>query len=233
MNVPEAATPNPEQPTAGEDREPETRILLVRHGETEWNAANRVQGQLNPGLSETGRGQAERLVRRLAREPITAIYSSTLARAQETAAPVAHASNLPVRGAPGFQEAGFGEWEGLTTAEIRARYPLQYEDWRRDAIRHRPPGGETIESLLARSMAEMQRVLAAHVGETVLVVAHGGTIRCLVVGLLELTLAVYSRLRVENASITSISVRGAITVLVSFNDTTAFEETRSCANTPA
>src|SRR5436309_3404458 len=160
--------PNPEQPAP---EAPLSRLIVVRHGQTTWNAEQRIQGQLGAELSPAGREQAARVARFLAAEPIAAIYSCDLARAWETAAVIA---------APGFREAIFGLWEGLTVAEIRARYPEEYRLWREDAIAHRPPGGETIEALQARVVAAARAILEQHAGETVLVVAHGGPIRTLV-----------------------------------------------------
>ena len=136
--------PTPEQPAA----EPAiSRFILVRHGETTWNAEQRIQGQLDAELSPLGREQARRVARHLSPEPFAAIYSSDLSRARETAAVVAAQIGVAVQLERGFREASFGEWEGLTVAEIRARFPEEYRLWRQDAISHRPQGGETIQAL--------------------------------------------------------------------------------------
>ena len=200
-----------------------TRLLLIRHGETAWNAEGRIQGQLDPPLSDRGKRQAALLAERLAREEIAAVYSSDLGRARATAEVMAAALRLPVELAPGLREAHFGQWQGLTGAEIRMEYPEEYRLWREDSLAHRPPCGERIEALQERSLAAADEILEAHVGQSVAVVAHGGPIRCLVCGLLELPLALYPRLRVDNGGITRIWVGERGPVLASFNDTCHLE----------
>ncbi len=101
----------------------ETTILLVRHGETDWNRERRVQGHSDRPLNSTGMAQAEALVEELADEPIDAVYSSDLARAFDTAQGVASARALHVQPLPELREKNFGTWEGLTDTEIRARFP--------------------------------------------------------------------------------------------------------------
>jgi broad specificity phosphatase PhoE len=208
--------PSPEQPAAAPAL---SRLILVRHGETTWNAEQRIQGQLDAELSPLGREQAVRVAGFLSAEPIAAIYSSDLSRARETAAVIGAAIGVPVQLAPGFREAGFGEWEGLTVAEIRERFAEEYRLWREDAITNRPPGGETIEDLQARAVAAARAILTQRPGETVLIVAHGGPVRTLVCGLLELPLAVYPRLRVDNGGITRLAFGARGGVLASFNET--------------
>src|SRR5436309_2540758 len=119
----------------------ETRVILVRHGETAWNRDQRIQGHLDVPLSERGVRQAERLAAWLADEEFAAVYTSDLARARITAEILA-GDRAPVVPDPRFREADFGLFQGLTSAEIRVTYPEAYEKWRADAIRHRPPGGE-------------------------------------------------------------------------------------------
>jgi probable phosphoglycerate mutase len=211
---------SPEAPhPAPEDDPATTRLVIVRHGETVWNCEARIQGQLDPDLSVRGREQAEELALRLRQEPVAAIYSSSLSRARETAAIIASELGLTVREDPGFRESCFGSWEGLTTSEIRARFPEEYRLWRQDSVANRPPGGETVEALQQRVMASVREILTTHPGESVMIVTHAGPVRCLVCGLVEIPLHVYPRLRVDNASVSRVWVgpRGAI--LVDFNET--------------
>ena len=117
------------------------RLLLVRHAETDWNRERRYQGWRDTPLSESGRGQAEAVARLLAGERLAAVWSSPLARARDTAAAIAGPQDLPVREAAAFKEMRFGEWEGLTSAEVRARFPVLYQDWRDTPHLVAVPGG--------------------------------------------------------------------------------------------
>jgi broad specificity phosphatase PhoE len=198
--------------------EPGTCLLLVRHGETEWNRDQRVQGHHDVDLSERGIAQTRRLAEWLADEPPDAVYTSDLLRSRRTAEILA-AGRLPVVEEPRFREGRFGVFEGMTAQEIEAKYPAEYRAWREDAVRNRPPGGETLEDLSARCMAALRDLLPAQGGRRVAVVAHGGPVRAMVCGLLGLSLELYPKLRVENTSVTRIlfTARGAI--LAGFNDT--------------
>jgi len=154
---------------------PETTILLVRHGETDWNAARRIQGQTNSPLNDRGRAQANALADELAREPITAVYSSDLDRARETAEILAGRLDLPVVVDPGLRERNFGSWEGKTVDELEARWPGAWARWRDGN-----EGEGDVEdhlALAARVRDAVHRLAAAHPGERILVVAHGGAMR--------------------------------------------------------
>src|SRR5687768_17379924 len=129
--------------------EPGTQVVLIRHGETEWNRDQRIQGHLDVPLSERGLRQAERLAAWLAEEAPAAVLSSDLRRARVTAEVLA-AGRVPVVLEPRIREGRFGSFEGLTTAEIREAFPEEFRAWREDAVRHRPPGGETLEDLQER-----------------------------------------------------------------------------------
>lgn len=192
-----------------------TRVYLVRHGQTEWNAERRIQGQLDVPLSPVGHQQAECAADALAGEPLAAVYASDLRRAWETAAPIAGRHGLPVIQAPALREAGFGVWEGLSETEIVARYPEEYRLWRSNSLLHRPPGGETIEDLQRRAACLYERVLREHAGQSVVLVGHGGSIRALVLYAIGAPLDAYPRLRMRNASITLIEVgdRGPVLAL--------------------
>jgi broad specificity phosphatase PhoE len=149
----------------------ETTILLVRHGETDWNAERRVQGKTDRPLNETGRDQAQALAQQLAGVPLAAVYSSDLGRALETARTVADARKLQVTPLRELRERDFGTWEGLTDVEILERYPEARTGSWGDA--------ETRDELEARVLAAIRRISEDHPGETVLVVAHGGPLRAM------------------------------------------------------
>lgn len=157
-----------------------TRICLVRHGETEWNLARRLQGQLDIALNALGMRQAEATAAWLAAEPdppVSAVYSSDLKRARSTAERIAHRLNLPVRVVPELRERRYGVLEGLTHEEARQRLP---EDFARLAARDPeyafPGGGESLAQLSARATGYLLAIAAAHPNETVVVVTHGGVL---------------------------------------------------------
>ena len=155
---------------------PTTRILLARHGETEWNRLGRWQGHADPPLNDTGREQAEALAGELAGDGVTAVYSSDLRRASETARIVGDRLALPVTAIPALREIDVGSWSGLTRDEVRERFPDGFARWLAGEIGH---DGETREELTARVVPAVESIAEAHPGELVLVVTHGGAIRAL------------------------------------------------------
>lgn len=184
-----------------------THLLLIRHGETEWNAAGRIQGHSNSALSPLGRRQAEAVAARLSQTPIGAIYSSDLSRALDTAAPLAAPHDLTVRPVPGLREKGYGDWEGMTEAEVIATSP---DGWHRYHVRREInypiPGGETWEDVRTRIVAVLHKILADHRGpdETVALVGHGASLRPAVLDALDAPLETLLRLRLDNASLTRL-----------------------------
>ncbi len=146
-----------------------TTILLVRHGETDWNLERRVQGHSDRPLNDTGRRQAIELASALADEPVDAVYASDLVRAHETARILAERKGLGVTVIPELREKDFGTWEGLTDREILERFP---------EARSGPWGdGETHDDMAGRVVEALRRIAESHPGGRVLVVAHGGPLR--------------------------------------------------------
>lgn len=211
-------------PTSGEEALPEyavatgTQLLLIRHGETEWNRDRRIQGHTDIELSDTGREQARRLALRLAREPVHALYSSDLLRAHQTADPLAAALGITVHATPLLREVGFGAWEGLTVSEVEAGWPVEYAAWREDSVRHRAPDGERIEELQTRAMACVTEILAAHPGQTVALVAHGGSVKAILCGVMGFSLTLWRRLRLDNTSISRLLFAPLGPTLIAYND---------------
>ena len=143
-----------------------TLLLLARHGETDWNRDGRFQGHADPPLNDVGRRQSLDLARRLAEVELTAIYSSDLSRALETAEIVAATRGLTVIPEPGLREIDVGSWSGLTRAEIADRFP--------NAHVH---DGESTEGFRERIVTTVTRIVRAHPGDHVLLVSHGGCVR--------------------------------------------------------
>lgn len=195
-----------------------TRVILVRHGQTEWNAAHRVQGQTDIPLDALGRWQAERLAGRLSGERIDAVHTSDLSRARETARPIAAERGLTVHEWSELREMRYGPWEGLTVGEIEASYPEEYLVWRRDRLRFRLDGIETLEALRDRALVAGRQILAAHDGQTITIVGHGGTSRALLCALLGWPVAVSLQLRMDNVSVSRLEYTARGPVLVLYND---------------
>lgn len=148
-----------------------TRILLVRHGQSEWNASGRWQGWADPPLTTLGRRQAHAAGERLG--SVDAIFSSDLARAAETAAIISESVGIgPVTVEPRLRERDIGAWTGLTHAEIEQGWPGLL-----DIRPFQPPEGETREQVTSRVLEALDEIVANHSGGQVLVVAHGGVIR--------------------------------------------------------
>jgi glucosyl-3-phosphoglycerate phosphatase len=147
------------------------RLLLWRHGQTIWNAEGRFQGQTDIDLDETGIAQAERAARLLAALRPDAIVSSDLRRAADTAASLARLTGLEVSHDKDLRERYGGRWEGLTSQEIRERYPAEHAAWV-------PPDGETSAAVAQRVCAAFERIAdGARPGALVVVVSHGAAIR--------------------------------------------------------
>ena len=147
------------------------KIVLWRHGQTTWNVERRFQGSTDIPLDDIGREQAVRAARLLAALDPTAIIASPLQRAADTARALGAVTGLPVTFDPDLTERGGGEWEGLTNAEIRERYPSEHAIWQ-------PPGGETTEQVAKRVTAAIERGLARIAAGGLLVVAsHGAALR--------------------------------------------------------
>jgi len=138
-----------------------TTLLLVRHGETDWNAEGRLQGHTDRPLNDFGRRQANELADRLAGDDIAAIYASDLVRAKETAEIVGARLCLPVVVDPDLREKDWGSWEGLTSSE---RLTVEYE-------------GETTEDHRDRTLRALARIVERHPRQRVVVVTHGGSLR--------------------------------------------------------
>ena len=162
-----------------------TRILAIRHGETAWNVDTRIQGQLNVGLNDTGLWQAQQVGKALAQEPIAAIYSSDLDRAFTTATSIAQSNHslisrtghtAIVQPHMGLRERHFGHFEGMTWAEIEDKWPADAKLWRSRDQHWSPLGGESLVVLHERIAQCVHAIASQHLGEQIVLVAHGGVL---------------------------------------------------------
>ena len=153
-----------------------TRLVVIRHGETAWNAAGRLQGHQDIPLNSLGLRQAVSLVAALADEGLAAVVASDLQRAWQTGAALATGLGLPLHAEPGLRERCFGMLEGLTHAEIEAQWPDHARRWRHREPGFAPAGGESLVDFQARCLATIGRVAAAFAGQTLALVCHGGVL---------------------------------------------------------
>ncbi len=195
-----------------------TRVILIRHGETTWNRATRIQGHTDIPLSALGQAQAERLAQALADESLTAIYASDLSRARQTAEAVARVQRLPVRTDAGLRERAFGRFEGLSWDEIAQAHPEDALRWRRREPDFAVGGGESLISFSARCVAAAQRVVAGHPGECIAVVAHGGVLDCLYRAATRTALDAPRSWQLGNATINRLLATAEGFTLVGWND---------------
>lgn len=155
------------------------RVCLVRHGETAWNTERRLQGHIDIPLNDTGLSQAEATARSLARAGLrfSALYSSDLERARQTAAAIARAHALPPQHDPRLRERHYGHFQGLTFDEAEHRHPENFRRFKaRDPHFALPDDGESLNTLAARVHAALEDIAREHAGETVVVVTHGGVL---------------------------------------------------------
>jgi 2,3-bisphosphoglycerate-dependent phosphoglycerate mutase len=151
----------------------ETSLIVIRHGETEWNRERRMQGTTDTRLSDLGRVQAQALGRRLASREFVALYSSNLSRARQTAEAIAVLTGRDVVTDPRLQERRFGIFEGLLAAEIRTRYPEEHARFASRDPDYEVPGGESASAFTARCLGCLSEIAGRHSGEEVVVVTHG------------------------------------------------------------
>ncbi len=193
-------------------------LMLVRHGETEWNAQSRYQGQMDVPLSALGRRQAELIAGRLAGQRIDAVYASDLKRAWETAQIIVQKSGLQVLSEPRLRELKFGVLEGLTFDEAQVQYPGMIAAWLEDF--NRPPeGGETIELFSARIVSLLDDFKKKHDEQIVLLVAHGGSLSEILRVVLGLSREKRWYLEMENASLSEVLIAEDFVSLKRLNDT--------------
>jgi probable phosphoglycerate mutase len=196
-----------------------TRIVAIRHGETTWNAAMRMQGQLDTNLSPRGSWQAARVGDALAAEEIDAVIASDLTRALDTAQAIAARHGLAVGSDPGLRERSFGIFEGYTYADIDARWPAQAARWRRHDPDFGPDEGETFRAFHARSVRAATRIAAAHAGRSIAIVTHGGVLDCLYRAASGVALDAPRTWELGNAAVNRLLYTPRGFTLVGWNDT--------------
>ncbi len=184
-----------------------TTLLLVRHGETDWNRERRFQGHADTMLNEAGRAQARELADELAGDGVTAVYTSPLARARETAEILSGPLGLEARPDARLMEIDVGSWTGLTMAEIERRFPIELRRWREE-VQHGWADGETYDDLAVRVLEALREIAGRHDGESVLIVGHGGPLRVTLAHAAEMAVADHRKIvpPLQNCSVHRVVV---------------------------
>ncbi len=196
-----------------------SRLLLVRHGNTELNSAQIFVGHTDVELSATGYSQVEKLRDRLSAEKIDVIYSSDLRRALVTAETIASRHQLAVIACPELREINYGSLDGLTFEEIKRLYPEVAElcaDW---SLQLKFPDGESVDELKQRVSRFLDRLKQHAPQQTVLIVAHGGPLRLMVCSLLGIDLRHWRQIHLDLASLSIVDTYPEVAVISLLNDT--------------
>lgn len=194
------------------------RMFLVRHGETIWNNELRYQGHSDIPLNSAGKEQASKLAERLKGEKIDYFYASDLSRAMETAQIIAQPHGKTVTGVELLRETRFGVWEGLKFTEIKEKYPEIWKQWQVDPRGTLIPEGEYLDEVAVRVMQGIKEIINRHADDSVLVVAHGGTIRLILAELLEMDIRNLWRIRQDNTALNIIDIYGDRPIVATIND---------------
>lgn len=200
-----------------------TRIYLVRHGQTAWNAEGRWQGTLDIPLDEVGFRQAQALAEHLKERPITAIYSSELGRAYATAEPLAKAKGIDIQTDVRLRELHFGIFQGLTRDEIRTKYPTEVRQFYANYLDFVVPEGESRGEMQARAYEMWQDVVRRHPNSEVVVMSHGGPVRLLLMKLFPEQHERMLKGPLPNVSLTTITVEEGIPRLEGLAETSHLE----------
>lgn len=196
-----------------------TRLLLVRHGQTDAAVTGRTQGRIDNPLNDTGRLQARALALRLARERPVALYASPASRAVGTALPLAAMLGLEVVTDERLLEMDYGSLDDRTGAELRAQEPEFMARWAEgDPSDLRMPGGETMREVQSRMLDAVTALARAHTGEAVTAFSHGFAIRSLLCGVLGVSLEAFRSIRVDLASFTVVEQSERGLLLVTLNE---------------
>lgn len=195
-----------------------TEIILARHGETEWNAKERIRGLADIALNANGIKQAKLLAQYLGSRKIEAVYSSPLQRAWKTARMIARYHQLEVVTAPALIDINYGEWQGLSPEEIRERQPELYATWLAHPQRLRIPGGERLGQVRKRTMVLVQEVVATHAG-TIVLVSHRAVNQVLICALLGLDNSHFWNIKQDLCGTTTFTYAHGRFVLTEHNNT--------------
>jgi len=195
-----------------------TEIILVRHGETEWNVAEVFRGQIDIDLSEAGVKQAELLAGYLSTSTIEAIYSSPLKRALKTAEIIANPHKLKVNVEPDLIDLNFGRWQGLSHEAVKEKYGELYTTWITHPEQVKMPDGETLEDVRKRVIRVNNKVIKNHKG-TIIIVGHRVVNKVMICALLGLDNSHFWKIRQDTCGISIFAYQNEQFILTRHNDT--------------
>jgi len=197
-----------------------TTIILVRHGQTDWNRVEHFRGRFNVPLNATGLKQADRVATRISSQwKPAAIFSSPLIRAMQTAATIAKKFHLTALTADGLIDVDYGKWQGLTPEEAREQWPDLLTNWYEHPEVVKIPGGETLAQVSSRAMSALKEVSWLHPDQEIVLVSHTVVNRLILLGILGLRIERFWHLRQEPCAINVIEKSEKDFTLVSMNDT--------------
>jgi alpha-ribazole phosphatase len=178
-----------------------TKVIFIRHGQTEWNVTGRYQGQSDVKLTEEGKKQAEKLADNFPVAKVDAIYASDLCRAMVTAETIANKFGLKVQAEPAFRELSFGDWEGLTYQQIVDKWEEAMANFLQHPDILEIPGGESFPAVQQRAMKRLNELIEKHDGQTIVVVAHGAVLRTMLTAALHMPLQYLWSIRQFNTAV--------------------------------
>ncbi len=194
------------------------KIVLARHGETEWNVGEIFRGRVDVGLNETGIKQAQLLAEYLRDVKIEAVYSSPLKRALRTAETIADCHQLEVEITPGLIDLDFGEWQGLSRQEVKDKYEELYTEWISRPDKVKIPAGESLNDVMARAIGVIDEIIAKYKG-TVILVSHRVVNKVLICALLGLDNSHFWNIRQDTCGITTFTCDDERFILTEHNNT--------------
>lgn len=196
-----------------------TNILLIRHGQTEWNRVERFRGRVDLELNEMGIKQAEATAERIARWQVSAIYCSPLKRTMRTGQALGQGLNLEVKPLPGLIDIDFGNWQGLSPEEVASRDSAAYAQWLENPHLVRFPDGESLEQVRERVTAAVDDLLPQHPEGTVVLVSHKVVCKILVLSLLGLDNSRFWQVEQDVCAINLFKVIDGVPIALLLNDT--------------
>jgi probable phosphoglycerate mutase len=206
----------------GNSQEP-CRLVLVRHGETLWNVAKRMQGHGDSAFTDRGRRQVEAAARRMPEFKPAHLYTSDLGRAVQTAESIGRTCGLTPMRREGLRERNLGVFEGLTQEEVADQWPEEWPKLQEHHPEYAPPKGESVRERFDRTILAMEAIARMHPGETVAVVCHGGGLDSVFRRCVDMPLEHHRRTPLPNASINVVACDGADWVLICWGDVAHLE----------
>ncbi len=194
------------------------KLIFVRHPETDWNKQRRYLGRTDIGLNQRGLKQAELISDYLRNKNISAVYSSNLKRAYQTACIIAKQNSLEVKKDERFNEVDFGKWEGMTFEQLQKKYPKLAQEYLSDPLNVKIPGGESLLKFRKRVNEALKKILAKEKG-TVVIVSHAGVNRIIICNLLKLSLSYFWQIKQDIGAINIIEIHKKTNIIFLINHT--------------